>query len=132
MVQWFIFRRVLYTWRGPRAHVVALRHVVKWHDMPEHSGRVERLATRVEGSPCGAASSRRNNVIVHLTFFVNNSFLFNDSRYLADTYVKGDWSVWHGLVVKDERRFGRARRRAEKKPSYIFPPAFPSPTALHY
>ena len=46
-------RCVLYTWRGPRAHVVALRHVVNGHDMPKHSGRVERLAPCEKGSLCG-------------------------------------------------------------------------------
>lgn len=50
---YMVIRRVLYTWRGHRAHVVALRHVVKGQDMPEHSGRIKRLATRVEGSLVG-------------------------------------------------------------------------------
>ena len=36
---YMVIRCVLYTWRGIRAHVVAVRHVVKGQDAPEHSGR---------------------------------------------------------------------------------------------
>lgn len=56
---------------------------------------------------------------------------------ILSTYVTlwktGKVAFPRGLGQANEGgRFGRARRRAEKKPSYIFPPAFPSPTSFRY